>query len=232
MIEAQWMAVRAETAAQGGLGKAVAMCDFSGSMSGTPMEVSMALGVLISEVTHPAFRDHILGFDSTPNWISFVGKATLKEKVEYALNFAQGLSTNFQAACDLILQRLIEHKVPASEAPQDLIVLTDMGFDQACGGVHNKKTAAWQTHVQMIHSAFTAAGYTAPRIVLWNLRAAYKDFHAKAHDENVVVLSGWSPAILKAIAASGVHVKTPYEGLREVLDAPRYDKVREAWAAL
>lgn len=229
MIEAQWKAIREATAAAGGLGRAVAMSDFSGSMGGTPMEVSMALGILISEITHPAFRDHMIGFDSDPNWISLVGKSTLKEKVEYARNFAQGTSTNFQAACDLILTRLVEHKVPAAEAPTDLIVLTDMGFDAACGGARVTKTNPWETHIQMIQNSFARAGYVAPRIVLWNLRAAYKDFHAKAEETGVVMLSGWSPSLLKAISANGVMVKTPYEGLREILDNSRYDKVRAAW---
>lgn len=230
MIEAQWKAIREATAAAGGLGRAVAMSDFSGSMSGIPMEVSMALGVLISEVTHPAFCDHIIGFDSNPNWISFVGKSTLKEKVEHARHYAQGLSTNFQAACDLILRRLVEHKVPVEEAPTDLIVLTDMGFDAACGdGVYVKKTLAWETHADIIQNSFARAGYVAPRIVLWNLRAAYKDFHAKADQKGVVVLSGWSQALLKAISANGVQVKTPYEGMRVILDAERYNKVRTAW---
>jgi hypothetical protein len=128
----------------------------------------------------------------------------------------------------------VEHKVPVEEAPTDLIVLTDMGFDEACGGgtYHYKKTAPWLTHVQMIQSSFLKEGYTPPRIVLWNLRAAYKDFHAKAEEEGVVVLSGWSPSQLKVLSASGVQVKTPYEGLREILDNARYDKVREAWSSI
>ena len=40
-----------------GLSRVVAMADVSGSMCGTPMEVAIALGILTSEVTHPAFRD-------------------------------------------------------------------------------------------------------------------------------------------------------------------------------
>lgn len=231
MIEAQWKAIREATAAAGGLGRAVAMSDFSGSMGGTPMEVSMALGILISEITHPAFRDHFIGFDSNPSWISLTGKNTLKEKVHYAQRFAQGTSTNFQKACDLILTRLIEHKVPAEEAPTDLIVLTDMGFDQAAECIYLNKTVPWMTHVAVIQAAYTAAGYVPPRIVLWNLRAEYKDFHAKAHDTGVVALSGWSPSLLKAISAGGVNVQTPYEGMREILDASRYDAVRAAWSA-
>lgn len=227
LLQAQWNAIRDATAAAGGLKGAVPLCDFSGSMSGTPMEVSMALGILLSEINHPAFRDGMIGFDYTPSWISFKPEMSLKEKVRHAKFYAQGTSTNFQAACDLILTRLIDYKVPAEEAPKDMIVFTDMGFDQASG----MKTSAWETHVERIRNSFTCAGYVAPRIVLWNLRAEYKDFHAKANEEGVVILSGWSPAILKAIQKAGVEVRTPYEGMKELLDDARYDAVRAAWAA-
>jgi hypothetical protein len=241
MIEAQWRALRDAAAAQGGLGRAVAMSDFSGSMAGTPMTVSMALGILISELTHPAFKGYFLGFDSNPNWIHVGNKGTLKEKVNYAEQFAQGLSTNFEAAYDRILERMVKYKVPADEAPQDLIVLTDMGFDAACGGISNDvhkyghhekfhmKTSAWATHMDHIRAKFAAAGYVAPRIVLWNLRSEYKDYHAKADEDGVVILSGWSPAVLKAITAGKLEVRTPLDGLRQLLDAPRYDAVRAAF---
>ena len=228
LLQAQWNAIRDFTAAQGGLAGAVPMCDFSGSMSGIPMQVSMALGILISEINHPSFRHGMIGFDSTPSWIQFKPEMTLKEKVEHARHYAQGTSTDFQAACELILRRLVEYKVPKEEAPKDMIVFTDMGFDAACGGAYVRKTQPWETHVEMIKSAFVREGYTAPRIVLWNLRAAYKDFHAKADEEGVVLLSGWSPAILKAIQKAGVEVKTAYQGMRELLDDVRYDAVRRA----
>jgi len=227
LLQAQWNAIRDATAAAGGLKGAVPLCDFSGSMSGIPMEVSMALGILLSEINHPAFKDGMIGFDSTPSWISFKPEMSLKEKVHHARRFAKGLSTNFQAACQLILTRLVDYKVPIEEAPKDMIVFTDMGFDQACGG----KTAAWETHIEMIRNSFMHAGYVAPRIVLWNLRAEYKDFHAKANEDGVVLLSGWSPAILKAIQKAGVEIRTPYEGMRELLDDARYDAVRAVWAA-
>jgi hypothetical protein len=42
------------------VGKLVPLSDVSGSMGGTPMVVSIALGILISEVNHPAFRDRVL----------------------------------------------------------------------------------------------------------------------------------------------------------------------------
>ena len=45
-----------------------------------------ALGILLSEINHPAFKDGMIGFDSTPNWIQFKPGMSLKEKVSYAQN--------------------------------------------------------------------------------------------------------------------------------------------------
>ena len=221
ILQSQWDSIREAAKKEGGLTKAVAMCDFSGSMTGLPMEISKALGILISELTHPAFRDHILTFDAVPKWHTFTG--TLKEKLETLANCGQGLNTDFYAACRLILDRMIAAKVPVEDAPEDLIVLTDMGFDAA----HTEKE--WDPLMERIRREFADAGYTPPRIVIWNLRAEFRDFHATADQEGVVQLSGWSPNMFKVLQ-KGISVITPYEGLRAVLDHPRYDKVRALYA--
>ena len=225
VIDAQWSAIREETQAAGGLGKSVMMCDFSGSMDGVPKGVSLALGILGSEVAAPAFKDHIITFDSTPVWHSFAGFTSLRQKVESVGYLGQGANTNFQAACELILKRLVENKVDTEDAPKQLIVITDMGFDAAKNDYYTKKTLPWQTEFQIIRSSFHSCGYEPPLIVCWNVRAAYTDTHAEATEVGVVQLSGWSPSVLKALQ-SGLQVQTPYQGLRALLDSPRYDAVR------
>jgi hypothetical protein len=96
--------------------------------------------------------------------------------------------------------------------------------------------SAWETQLVRIRREFLAAGeklwgqgkgWKPPRIVIWNVRAEFKDFHAKADQEGVVQLSGWSPSILKALQKGGVQVQTPYQGMRQILDDTRYDPVRE-----
>jgi hypothetical protein len=235
LLEAQWKSIRDDVVKQGGLKGVVPLCDFSGSMGGIPMQVAAALGILISEINDPAFKDHILGFDTNPQWIKFTPEMTLKEKIYHAKSSPWGGSTDFQKACDMVLERLVHFKVRPEDSPKDLLVITDMGFDAACGigsGYgYVAKTNPWQTHIQMIRGAFKSHGYEAPRIIIWNVRAEYKDYHAQAHEEGVVMLSGWSPAILKAIMKAGVEVNTPYDGLRELLDDTRYDKVRSAFNA-
>ena len=227
ILEGQWASIRDAVLAVGGLGRVVPMCDFSGSMDGTPLEVSRALGILVSEVAHPAFRNHILTFDAKPTWHAFNPAHGLRDKLRSMRGISQGLNTNFYAACQLILKKMVEQKVPVGAEPEDLLVFTDMGWDAAA------KTSAWSTQVAQIRQNFAdAGGWKAPRIVIWNLRAAYKDFHASANEDGVVMLSGWSPALFKTIQGGPVAVRTPLEGLRAVLDDERYDAVRAAYAKL
>jgi hypothetical protein len=236
--QGQWESIREETLKLGGLGKSLAMCDFSGSMSGLPKLISLALGILVSEISHESFKDHILTFDSDPKWHSFSGKKTLKEKLDSIDDdLGQGTSTNFFKACMCILDKMKEHRVPVGEEPEDLIVLTDMGFD----GTKKSGSDKWSTQLELIRNKFKSAsrevwgeegcGWKVPRIVIWNLSDKYKDFHAKADQEGVVQLSGWSPSILTALQKGGVQVMTPYQGMRSVLDDERYDAVRLAHAA-
>jgi len=238
----QWLAFVAKAKEGGALKNCLAMCDFSGSMDGLPKMVSLALGMLIAEVSG---TNKILTFDSEPKWHTFDPKQDLYQKVAYIGDIGQGLSTDFQKAMDLILQDIKERRCKAEDVPKDLIVFTDMGWDHACSSSeqspwtdnsyrHNTKTEQWQTHIQMIRENFKRAGedmwgvpFVPPRIVIWNLRAAYDDFHARADEEGVVMLSGWSPALFKVLQEKGVEVLTPYAALRLQLDDPMYQPVRD-----
>jgi hypothetical protein len=242
----------------GGLGRSLAMCDFSGSMQSsgnnrdTPYWVSMAMGLLISEVTTDEFKDVFLTFDSTPQ-LHHLPKGDIFQRVcSIHGGLAQGTSTDFQKAMDLVLQRCKAMRVRPGQEPENLIVLTDMNWDQACASDaysrytynryrHVVKTDPWQTHVEMIREAFKRAGedmwgegqgLKMPRIVIWNIAATSTDFHAKSDTEGVVMLSGWSPSLFKILQKEGVVIQTPYAALRAQLDDERYDEVRkrvEAW---
>ena len=244
----------------GGLGRSLAMCDFSGSMQSsgtngdTPYWVSMALGLLISEVTTDEFKDVFLTFDSTPTFHHLPKGDIFQRVASIGGHIAQGTSTDFQKAMDLVLERCKKMRVRPGEEPENLIVLTDMNWDQACASHqssyytgnryrHHVKTDSWQTHVEMIRESFKRAGedmwgegqgLKMPRIVIWNIAATSTDFHAKADTEGVVMLAGWSPSLFKVLQKEGVVIQTPYQALRCQLDDERYDPVRarvEAWLA-
>jgi hypothetical protein len=71
-------------------------------------------------------------------------------------------------------------------------------------------------------------GFTAPRIVIWNLAASPQtDFHAKADTPGVAMLSGWSASQFEVLQKEGPRQLTAYEILRLELDDPKYQRVRD-----
>jgi hypothetical protein len=251
-VVAQWNALVKAAKEAGGLGRSLAMCDFSGSMQSSgrtgdlPYYVSMAMGLLISEVTSPEFKDTFITFDSNPILHRMDAKADIIQRVRELVGsgIGQGTSTDFQKAMDLVLQNIKANRVRPGQEPDNLIVITDMNWDQACGSDrssiytghsyrHAVKTAQWQTHIQMIREAFKRAGedmwgvpFVPPRIVIWNVAATSDDFHAQADTEGVVMVSGWSPSLFKNLLKGDIRKTTPMEMLRIILDDERYDLVR------
>ena len=248
-FEAQWRSIVDPIKALGVLGEWLAMCDFSGSMAGDPMNVSFALGLIIAECNTGVFKDCILTFDSTPTLYRFTTGGLVNRVQELvAAGVSQGLSTDFQAAYNLVLKTLIDSGVAATEAPKYLLVLTDMGFDKASEHVgdrytgrinhyrHAVKTADHETHVQIARRAFVkqgealfgdGKGWAAPTVVVWNLRDL-PDFQAQTQEEGVLQVSGWSPSLLKLLATRGAEAFNSEAILRITLDDPRYDPVRAA----
>jgi hypothetical protein len=252
-LQAQWNDLRDSVLAKGTLGKTVVMSDFSGSMTGgghgnvQPIHVSKGLGLLCAECTSPAFRNRILTFDSTPTWHNVSRYTTLKDRIRSFNGVSQGLSTNFQAAMDLVLTRLVEARVPVGEEPDIILVITDMGWDQANTSHDNSYYGGWgnfgesnkpsggkfETHIDRIKCDFkTAGGWKMPTIVIWNVSGKFQEYHHKSDTEGVCVISGWSPAILKYIMngddiVEKMKTMTPYKMMRHVLDDPRYDPVRD-----
>jgi hypothetical protein len=237
IIQGQWISIREETEKLGGFRKCIPMCDFSASMKGLPKLISLALGILISEVNDNAFKNHILTFDNEPLWHSFQNCDTLRNKLKTIKNnLGCGLNTNFYRACRRIIDKMTQYKIPVGEEPEYIIVLTDMGFDNAFS--EHGISSLWAPQLNQIRNEFIKAGenvwgigngWKAPTIVVWNLRTEYKDFHATAKQEGVLMLSGWSPSMLKALQINGIDIKTPYKGMRMILDNERYDPVRAIW---
>ena len=246
---AQWISIKEEIKKCGQFNKTIAMLDLSGSMSGKPIQVSISLGILLSEISTGFAKNTVLTFDSTPQWLTFNETDDIYQKFNYIneCGLGQGLSTDFQRAMELILEKLKKERIPQKEAPEDLVVFTDMAWDSACGSNetsnytfnkyrHNVKTESWQTHIQMIQESFKRAGedmfgegngYKPPRIIIWNLRAGCNDFHAQEDTPGVLMFSGWSPNLFKYIMKNGFKAQTPYDGLRVQLDDEMYDLVRD-----
>jgi hypothetical protein len=193
------------------------------SVGDTPYWVSMALGILGSQLCSGAFRGRLMTFDSEPAWHLFPEGGDLFACMDtlHDSGIGVGLSTNFEAAMRLVLETLRSDSVPAGEEPENLLVLTDMGWDMASSGI-------WETHVERLRAEFAAGGWRMPTIVVWNLAAQYSgDYHATADVPGVAMLSGWSAAQFSVIQRE-IRQLTALEVLRMELDDSRYDAVRRA----
>jgi hypothetical protein len=227
------------------LGKMVSLVDVSGSMSGIPMQVAIALGVLVSEIASPAYANRCLTFSATPNWVELDSSMPIGEKVQKMMNAPWGMNTNFEAATEKILKVAVKAKLSPEDIP-DLIVFSDMQFDQA-----KNDSRGWKTHHKRIVRRFKEEGlrvcgkeWPAPHIIYWNLRGNTTGFPAKASTPGVTMLSGYSPSLMKLLLSgdpmeeeeevvdeNGVKTKkmknNPFLSIRKALDSEDYDKVRE-----
>merc|ERR1719393_1043541 len=118
------------------------------------MEVAIALGVLISECCHPAFRNRFLTFESNPQWHALNEAWSLHQKVRSSQAAPWGGSTDFSAALGLILDACIRGDVSPEEVGElQLVVLSDMQFNSAMGhggyyGGSSGREAQWETQYQ------------------------------------------------------------------------------------
>jgi hypothetical protein len=251
ILEAQWVNLRESLREEmPALGKMVPIVDVSGSMGGTPMEVAIALGVLISEVTHPVMRDRFITFHSDPMWHVLDKGWSLQRKVKSAQSARWGMNTNFQKALDLVLNACVKGDVPPEEVGElSLVVLSDMQFDRAQS---SPCTCNWETQYGALKRSFNEAGlrskfgtpYPVPRVIFWNLEGDTGDFPVKCKTVGVDMVSGFSPSLLKLfmedkledamtqmdLDAPGNAKGGPYVTLRKALDDPRYFPVRRICA--
>ncbi|CAI5465083.1 unnamed protein product [Closterium sp. Yama58-4] len=194
--ELQWRAMVADVRSKGSLGNSMAVCDVSGSMTGTPMEVAIALSLLVSEVSSEPWKNHLITFSAQPI-IHQVQGETLVERVRSTQGMAWGYNTNFQAVFDLLLSRANKFQLDPADMVQRLYVFSDMQFDEA----GRASGADWETDHQAIVRKFTAAGYPVPQIVYWNLRgdARASSTPVLASEDGVAMVSGFSKGMLLAV---------------------------------
>lgn len=198
-----------------GIKSAMSVVDVSGSMSGTPLEVAISLGLLLSEITEGAYRHKLVTFSTTPELFE-VPEGTLSEKVSAINRMNWEMSTNLQAVFDLLLKTAKLYSVPVDQMPQTLFIFSDMQFDIAC-----KNNS--QTNFALIEQKYAAAGYTRPQIVFWNLRGDTVDFPVSVNTPRTALVSGFNPSLMK-LFVEGCDLN-PYQVMRKAIDDKRYDRV-------
>ncbi|GAB9473514.1 hypothetical protein Gpo141_00010664 [Globisporangium polare] len=214
LLEAQWNVMVEEASAMGSMKKTLVLSDVSGSMSGTPMEVSIALGLLVSSLALDEYKDLVLTFESQPRFHHVVG-ANLYERVRNLSAAPWGGSTDFAAAFRAVLTLAKKSQLSEEQMPDRLIVVSDMQFNQAD---HN-----FETNYQVLKREFEEAGYVVPHLVFWNVSGSTKDVPTFSGEAKVSLVSGFSTAILKSVL-SGLEMN-PLDTVLAAILEPRYDAI-------
>jgi hypothetical protein len=201
----------------------IAMVDVSGSMSGDPMNVAIALGIRIAEKS--AIGKRVMTFSAKPSWVNLELYNDFISQVEVVKNAQWGMNTNFHAALDLILDAIVQNKM-APEDVQDmvLVVLSDMQMDS--GDTCNK-----QVLYDTMKAKYESAGirlngipYKPPHILFWNLTST-SGFPTLANQPNTSMMSGFSPSLLNLFCEQGLDALqsyTPWSLLVKSLENERY----------
>ena len=191
------------------------MIDTSGSMFGMPLTIALGLGVYLAQRNKSEFQDMFLSFSEQPELIKLQGNS-IGEIMRNTQGAHWGMNTDFEAAYRLILDRAVKYDVDKDSMPTMLLVLSDMQFDES----QDSMSGQFKTHYSWMAEEYEKAGYELPKIVFWNLDAHFGT-QARCSDENVAMVSGFSPSIMKAILEAKEF--TPIDVMLEALKGIEID---------
>ena len=235
ILNSQW---RDSSSLTGALGPIIPLVDVSGSMAGDPLHAAIALGIRVAEKS--VLGKRVLTFSEKGDWHDLSKCTTFTDCVASLQTAAWGMTTNFYAAFDNILNAIVAGKLtPEQVDGMILAIFSDMQMNTAIdsnnGGKYTKEVfeANKNTYVlyQVMEKKYADAGmqlwgkpFTPPHILFWNLRAT-TGFPCTSNQANVTMFSGFSPALLNNFCNKGLEgLKNvdPWSQLVDSLDNPRF----------
>ena len=214
VLDAQWNQLPDYVA--GSEENAIAVVDTSGSMSGTPINVAVSLGIYLAERANGPYKDHFITFSKAPKLQKVVGT----DIVEKALNLCQAqwdMNTNMESVFNLVLNAAIQNDLPQSEMLDKLYIISDMQFDAAY-------RAGRGSFFYNMRQKFEDAGYKMPLLVFWNVDARGNMQAPMTLDQRgFLAVSGFSPSIFASLMEN--EIVDAYEMMMRVLNSERYDVI-------
>lgn len=226
-IQAQWDNL--PNYMQGSDQRIIPVCDTSGSMSNPnniPLDVSIALGVYISERNKGIFKDAFITFSATPEL--HVVKGSLYKRLNRIKQSNAGFNTNLIGVFDLILKAARDGNVAQEDMPTKVLVISDMEFDGANSSYHGstrlqkESSKQFLTNYNVIKKKYEQSNYIMPTLIFWNVNGRKENVPAQK-DDRVGLVSGFSPAILKSILNGGIY--SPMQLMFRTICSDRYDRI-------
>lgn len=206
-------------------GSTLVVQDSSGSMrvevskssSVQAINIAAALAIYFAERATGPYKNKYITFSSRPEYVQLQEGWLLRDKLKKSYSYNIVENTNIEAVFDLILKTAVENRLDSDELPKNVLILSDMEFDQARGRTKGKK-ALFET----IEENFKYFGYQVPKLIFWNINSRTNTIPLQESDSGLVLISGFSPATIQMVVQG---ILDPEEALYSMLDSPRYEKL-------
>lgn len=196
---------------------ALVVADVSGSMEcpdRIPMSCSIALATYFAQRNKGIFKNAYITFTSRPNIIKIDESMSLREIIKFVLNKDVGYDTNLDAVFDLILATAVRNKLPESEMPSTIYVVSDMQFN-----CMNTNDSAFER----MRQKYQKAGYEIPHVVFWQVNGNKPGFPTSMYENGVTLCSGYSPSFFANVAKKNA---SPIDSMLETLNSERYERIK------
>ncbi|XP_074352236.1 uncharacterized protein LOC141691394 [Apium graveolens] len=218
LAESQWKRMVHRLSMKGKLKNCLAVCDVSSKMNGVSMEVALALGVLLSELSEEPWRRNILTLNTKPELLKVEGE-DLRSKIEFVREMKLGGKPDLQKVFGLILQSAMIGNVKEDQMIKRVFVFSDMEFYQV-----TNQSNQWETDYQAITRKFSEKGYSVPEIVFWNVRNS-RATPVVANQQGVALVSGYSKNLMTLFLEDGGAELNPEKFMQKAIAGEEYSEL-------
>lgn len=198
--------------------KMLPLIDTSGSMSSlvsgsvSALDVAVSLGLYLSERNIGPYKDAFITFSSNPELQ--VVEGSLSDRMDQMSSASWEMSTNINAAFNLILNAAIKAKLPESDMPTHILGISDMEF--------NISDSPDESAMHMITRKFENAGYKRPNIIFWNIQSRQNNVPVQYFESGTALVSGFSPSIIKSLLKGNID---PIKVMLNTINSDRYKQI-------
>jgi hypothetical protein len=190
-LEAMWTALpKVDT-------NCLVIADTSGSMSGTPMAVSLSLALYFAE--RNPYKGFIT-FSDEPQWHYIDQEKDLIDNLR-SITSINIQNTNLEATFDLLFQTYRSTRM----MPETILIVSDMQFDAAIGAKkswENEKPINKTSFFNNMKQKFNNYNIPFPKVVFWNVKEETSGVPVSFDSTGTALISGYNPTVMQTVMKS------------------------------
>lgn len=225
---------------KGQTAKTIVIRDGSGSMttkvnsksSVTCLEVATALSIYCAEKMPEGLKDKFITFSKKPELVDMSHLDSLHDKLRLCYQYDDCSNTDIKATFDLLLKTLKNNNISQQDAPENLLILSDMEFDRCHQGYYNNvygDREPLKPLFSQIREEWEESGYKIPTLVFWQLNVNRTPIPEVDNELGIVFVSGYTTENLDLVLSGELAKFSPYQQLEIILNKERYNAIEEAF---